>query len=56
MRFKLSISLSRLALASLAAWERCQNRLHKGGMHHMHDTDGKKDPIPAKIAFAGRNV
>jgi hypothetical protein len=41
MRFKMSISLSRLVLASLAAWGRCQNRLRKGG---MHDTDREKDP------------
>src|SRR6267154_1714626 len=29
IRFKMSTSLSRLALASLAAWRRCQNRFHK---------------------------
>ena len=41
----MSISLSLLALASLAAWGRCQCRVHKG---EMHDTDGKKNPNSRK--------
>ena len=45
MRLKMSMSLSRLALASLAAWGPCQNRLDKG---ETHDTDRKKDPNSRK--------
>ena len=43
MRLKMSISLSWLALASLVAWVRCQNRSHKG---EMWDTDRKKVADP----------
>ena len=51
MRLKMSMSLSRLALASLAARERCQNRLDKG---EMHDTDRKKDPNSRKNCICSR--
>ena len=50
MRFKISTSFSRLALASLAAWRQCQSRLSRETL----GTDQKKNPDSRKNCIRRR--
>jgi hypothetical protein len=55
-RLKMSISLSLLALAALAAWARRQNRSHKGGKDVWHRPKGERRSLRRLHLLVGMPV